>query len=147
MALFSLSLRCSRIMRRGKYILFVLGRRATILPLQCLLFAPEMCEYGQTYNKQLLYLVPNLRPLGLAYPLHLQILILQDLRMWWGLSSCSMDSSQPSMTLSPHCHPQTSTVPVGAAWVCKGCMRNLQAEWGPAIVGKVKRDTKKWGNT
>lgn len=82
MALFSLTLRWNRIMRRGKYILLVLGRGATLLLLQRLLFVPGMCEYGQTYNKQLLYLVPNLHPVGLLYPLHLQVLILQDLRMW-----------------------------------------------------------------
>lgn len=55
-ALFSLSLKWrSRIMRRGKYILFVLGKGATILPLQRLLFVPKMCEYGKIFNKQILY--------------------------------------------------------------------------------------------
>lgn len=70
----------SRITRRGKYILFVLGKGATILPLQCFLFVPRMHEYGQTYNKKMLYLVPNLNPPCLLHPLYLHISILQDLQ-------------------------------------------------------------------
>lgn len=52
MALFSLSLRWrSRRIRRGKYIPFVLGERATTLHLQCLLLVPRKHANGQTYSK------------------------------------------------------------------------------------------------
>lgn len=138
MASFSLSLRWRSRRMRGKYILFVLGKGVTILPLQCLLFVPRMHEYGQTYNKQILYLVPNLHPPCLLHPLYLQILTLQDLQVRAVLLLCgfypAQRGTQPSLPpLDQHC--------TSGWWMSLQGLHEKPT--GPGSIGEVKRDAKR----
>jgi len=99
-------------MRRGNYIPFALGKGATTLHLQCLLFLPRMHKNGQICDKHKYFTMYQIYILLVCFtPCVFKYLVCKIFGQ--GQSSCSTGYAQPSVALSPSCSLQINPVPAG----------------------------------